>query len=143
MDQPEDKSQDLKYPHPGDQEYQTYLIWKSAHISNERKFLAWIRTSLGLLTLGFIVERFGLLLYSNINGTAQGHAHLPSYFSVITVSFFVLGGIMLGVATIEFFRDRKRINHEIEESTFTLDILIFCTLIFLAIVSVAFISFYN
>ena len=142
MNQPDNKSQGVRPSHLHDQEYQTFLLWKSAHINNEWKFLAWIRTSLGLLTLGFIVERFGLFLYSTMSGKATSAAELPSFFNIITISFFVLGGIMLGVATFEFFQDRKRINHETEESTITLDILIICTLIFLAVVSIAFISFY-
>lgn len=142
MNKTDDKGQGVRPSYLYDQEYQTFLLWKSARINNERKFLAWIRTSLGLLTLGFIVERFGLFIYSTISGNPKTTTQLPSFFNIITIAFFVLGGIMLGVATFEFFQDRKRINHETEESTITLDILIICTLIFLAVVSIAFISFY-
>jgi len=32
------------------------------HLANERTFLAWIRTSLGLIGLGFVLARVGLFL---------------------------------------------------------------------------------
>jgi uncharacterized membrane protein YidH (DUF202 family) len=32
------------------------------HLANERTLLAWVRTSMAIIGLGFIVARFGLLL---------------------------------------------------------------------------------
>ena len=32
------------------------------HMANERTFLAWIRTSLGIIAFGFVIERFGLFI---------------------------------------------------------------------------------
>ena len=116
-------------------DYRTYLIWKSDHINNERKFLAWIRTSLALITLGFIVQRFDLFLLSSMSEAMDKAPELPAYVRIIPVFFFGLGGIMLAVATMEFFKDRRRINRRLPESTLQLDILILCTLAFLIFVT--------
>src|SRR5471030_340305 len=32
------------------------------HLANERTFLAWIRTSIGIMAFGFVVEKFSLFL---------------------------------------------------------------------------------
>jgi hypothetical protein len=37
---------------------------KRTRLSNERTFLSWVRTSLALITLGFVVQRFDLFLAS-------------------------------------------------------------------------------
>ena len=33
---------------------------RRVHMANERTFLAWIRTSIGIMAFGFVVERFAL-----------------------------------------------------------------------------------
>lgn len=32
------------------------------HLANERTMLAWVRTSIAIMALGFVVARFGLLI---------------------------------------------------------------------------------
>ncbi len=39
-----------------------YQNVQRSKLSNERNFINWLRTSVGLITLGFIVERFHVLL---------------------------------------------------------------------------------
>jgi uncharacterized membrane protein YidH (DUF202 family) len=34
---------------------------RRVHMANERTFLAWIRTSIGMMAFGFVVEKFALL----------------------------------------------------------------------------------
>jgi uncharacterized membrane protein YidH (DUF202 family) len=34
---------------------------RRVHMANERTFLAWIRTSIGVMAFGFVVEKFALL----------------------------------------------------------------------------------
>lgn len=41
------------------------------HLANERTFLAWVRTSLGLVGLGFVLARMGLFL-RELAGAAPG-----------------------------------------------------------------------
>jgi len=119
--------------------YSTYLVWKNGHINNERKYLAWIRTSIGLFTLGFIVERIELFLRDLGAGEDQFHFNnLPLSHKIIPIVFFALGGIIIIIATWEFFLDRHRLNEMEQESTLRLDVLVVSTLILLVIVAVLF-----
>jgi putative membrane protein len=36
----------------------------SEYLANERTFLAWIRTSIAVVSLGFVLARFGVRLHS-------------------------------------------------------------------------------
>ena len=59
--------------------------------------MAWVRTALGLMALGFVIDRFGLILRQMI---PQGGAHLyPKAFSFWAGTVLViLGAIMAFVA---------------------------------------------
>ena len=35
---------------------------RRVHMANERTFLAWIRTSIGIMAFGFVVEKFALFI---------------------------------------------------------------------------------
>jgi putative membrane protein len=35
---------------------------RRVHMANERTFLAWIRTSIGIMVFGFVVEKFALFV---------------------------------------------------------------------------------
>lgn len=43
------------------------------HMANERTFLAWIRTSIGIMAFGFVVEKFVLFIKQT------GKNHLITY----------------------------------------------------------------
>ena len=66
------------------------------HLANERTFLAWIRTALALIGLGFVLARLGLFLRLSIRAgdEAAGHATPP-----IGHEFVVVGLAILAVGT--------------------------------------------
>ncbi|MEO5355695.1 MAG: DUF202 domain-containing protein [Nitrospirae bacterium YQR-1] len=37
------------------------------HLSNERTFLSWIRTSISIMAFGFVIEKFGLFLLKSMD----------------------------------------------------------------------------
>ena len=110
-----------------------FLQWKTAHVNNERKFIGWIHTSLTMITVGFVVERFHLLA-----GTGTGDGRSFAVDSLIPLLFFLLGGIILTVSTVEYFRERRRINRGRYENSRLLDTLVATTFVFLAAITVAF-----
>jgi putative membrane protein len=65
----------------------------SDYLAAERTFLAWIRTGLALMGLGFVVARFGLFLQTLASAASDPayHAYGPSFW-------FGTGFIILGVA---------------------------------------------
>ncbi len=76
------------------------------HAANERTLLAWIRTGLALMALGFAIARFGLFLRE----LAQvGHMSVPHGIGSawIGVVFVVLGVVTNGSATIRYTRVRQ------------------------------------
>lgn len=65
------------------------------HLANERTFLSWLRTSIALIGLGFIVARFGLFLreYGLViknanNAAASSFGHYQS--SLIGIGIIIL-----------------------------------------------------
>ena len=67
------------------------------HLANERTYLAWIRTSIGIMAFGFVVERFALFMkqMSVILGTTTLETPAPptSGYSVVVGIFLVGLGI--------------------------------------------------
>jgi putative membrane protein len=107
-------------------------------LSNERTFLAWVRTSLALITLGFVVQRFDLLVAGTVNSDVLS-ARAP-LFDWVPVLFFVLGGLIVLLGAWSFFRRR----HDIARGRSSLnsrlrDFLVVATLAFLLVVSALFV----
>lgn len=65
------------------------------YFAAERTLLAWIRTGLATIGLGFVVARFGLFLRLLHNGS-NAPTHLGS--TLIGVGLVALGSIAMGVA---------------------------------------------
>jgi putative membrane protein len=91
------------------------------HLSNERTFLAWIRTSIGIMAFGFVVERFALFLRQlayMLGGVIDSeqplatHSILAPPISYTTFGIFLiaLGALISLLAYIEFKRVAKRIE---------------------------------
>jgi inner membrane protein YidH len=70
------------------------------YFAAERTFLAWIRTGLGLMGVGFAVSRFGLFLREFMDRQAPSHAHTTRHSVVAGVALVVLGVIVNIAATV-------------------------------------------
>jgi inner membrane protein YidH len=73
-----------------------YLVYFAA----ERTLMAWIRAALGLMALGFVIDRFGLVVR-----TIAPHARIiqPSTFSFLAGAGLVVGGaVMAAVAAVRY-----------------------------------------
>lgn len=82
------------------------------HLANERTLLAWMRSAVAIVTLGFVVARFGLLLRELGTATAQHtSAHFSSGFGVA----LVLCGAVLAVLSAARYRSTAR---AIEDNTY-------------------------
>ena len=79
------------------------------HLANERTLLAWIRTAIALMGLGFVVARFGLFLREI---SAIGHL-VPSgtsYSGPIGIVLVASGLLAVAISTLRFFRARAQID---------------------------------
>jgi putative membrane protein len=75
----------------------------SDHAANERTFLAWVRTAIAIMAFGFLVAKFDLFL--RIEGANSAARTAPGGGFVGDVAgllLFVLGGVMMVLATIRF-----------------------------------------
>lgn len=69
------------------------------HLANERTFLAWVRTALGLIGLGFVLARMGLFLRQLATagvGVEGKHLHSGYQFMEAGVVLLVLGTALGG-----------------------------------------------
>lgn len=103
---------------------------RRVHMANERTFLAWVRTSIGIMAFGFVVERFALfmkqfpLLFGNAGvSVAQGPSS-RGYASIFGIGLVVLGALMGLLSFVRY----KKVERQIDEDTFQpsliLDILL-------------------
>ena len=99
------------------------------HLANERTFLAWIRTSIGIMAFGFVVEKFALFIkkLSYFLGKPDAHEAVPSslgYSSIFGIVLVAMGAMMGVLAFIRY----KKVEREIDEDTYQpsiiLDILV-------------------
>jgi putative membrane protein len=73
----------------------------SAHLANERTYLAWVRTGLVVITLGFAVARFGLALTTVVEV-------LPGirYSAIVGIALVLLGGV-IELFAFQRYRDNQ------------------------------------
>ncbi|HEY0705182.1 MAG TPA: DUF202 domain-containing protein, partial [Polyangia bacterium] len=69
---------------------------------NERTFLAWIRTSLALVTFGFVVARLGAWL-TEVEATAQRETP-PFSAAFLGLCFVVLSVVIDVMATVRYWQ---------------------------------------
>lgn len=82
------------------------------HLANERTLLAWVRTAVALMGLGFVVARFGIFLRqlsleSGLTVTSEPFLSISRPLGL----FLVAGGIIaMALSTVRFFRARAQIE---------------------------------
>jgi putative membrane protein len=70
------------------------------HLANERTLLSWVRTGVGLISLGIVVERAGALVSQTIPGGIS---------ELLGLALALLGRVTLVLGTQQFLRNRRLI----------------------------------
>jgi putative membrane protein len=99
------------------------------HLANERTFLAWIRTSIGIMAFGFVVEKFSLFIrhfnFFFAKGLPPAAPHSSTdYPSIFGIALVIMGGSMGVLAFVRYRKVEKEINEESYQPSLLLDILI-------------------
>src|SRR5271167_2160597 len=77
----------------------------SDHLANERTFLAWIRTSVGLMGFGFVVVKFSIFVKQfSIAVERQVPVASHGYSSVMGIGLVAFGAL---IGILSFYRYRK------------------------------------
>lgn len=71
----------------------------------ERTLLAWLRTGLTIMALGFVISRFGLFtqLLALESSTLPSHVHSP-LSSALGIAFVIIGSLAIATAAIQHQR---------------------------------------
>lgn len=101
---------------------------RRVHMANERTFLAWIRTSIGIMAFGFVVERFALfvrqlsLLFGKevLPQSLQPHGY-SRIFGIVLVG---IGTIMGLLSFIRYRKTAKQIDEDAYRPSGALDLLL-------------------
>jgi len=83
----------------------------SEHLANERTILAWIRTSIAVMTLGVAINRFALFLLEVnkvLPATNTGNRHVEK----LGIGLVILGIVIMCGATWHYLHVGKRIESE-------------------------------
>lgn len=102
---------------------------RQVHMANERTFLAWIRTSIGIMAFGFVVEKFTLFVRqmsiilekSTIEDTVRS---TPGYSAIVGIFLVGLGTLLVLLAFIRYKKVEKQIDSETFQPSSILDLII-------------------
>ena len=95
---------------------------RRVHMANERTFLSWIRTSIGIMAFGFVIEKFIVAGPGRENGGGFcGGFSCPALLG----AFLLLLGAAAGLlATWRFLRTEREIVEDTYRPSIVMDILI-------------------
>ena len=83
------------------------------YLANERTFLAWIRTSISLISLGFVIARFSLWLHELATPASSREAMNHSGASLpIGLSMVAVGGAFAALAAWRYHSVNRAIEQE-------------------------------
>jgi uncharacterized membrane protein YidH (DUF202 family) len=107
------------------------------HLSNERTYLAWVRTSIGIMAFGFVVEKFSLFLkqiaYLLGATSTTPSTNLQGYSSLFGVALVAFGAIICLLAFINYRKVKKQIENDNYKPSFLLDWLLTLAILIMGI----------
>lgn len=80
------------------------------YFAAERTVLAWLRTGLAVVGIGFLVARFGLFL--QVLQAPQREPQTPLLSTLIGVGFVLSGAVMIGVSGWQHVRFCRRLTQD-------------------------------
>jgi len=81
------------------------------HLANKRTMLAWARTGIAVMALGFVVARFGLLLRELRPLLPR---RLPEGFSTaFGTALVVIGGVLVVLAALDYLHTGRAIDRHV------------------------------
>jgi putative membrane protein len=81
------------------------------HLANERTYLAWVRTGIGIMAFGFVVVKFSLFV-KQIGFVLQTKVSTPSqgYSSIIGIILVALGVLAILFSFLQYRRTETQLK---------------------------------
>ncbi|MBP1966199.1 YidH family protein [Paenibacillus aceris] len=106
------------------------------HLANERTFLAWVRTGIATVGIGFLAS--GIVFRAT-----QYSYYIHNIASIVGISSVILGVLVTVLATLDYFSKRKGINSGSFRSSKIIVMFIFLSLILIGLMLVLLIVLIN
>lgn len=108
------------------------------HMANERTFLAWIRTSIGIMAFGFVVEKFSIFTkqVSHLLGKSSVPYTAPvlqGYSPIFGVFLVGLGVLICLLAFIKYKNIEKQIETDSYHSSMLLNVMLTLFVFFIGV----------
>ncbi|HEX3667094.1 MAG TPA: DUF202 domain-containing protein [Rhizomicrobium sp.] len=112
----------------------------SDHAANERTFLAWVRTGIAIIALGFVVEKFYLVLIELAQSGSlpvKNHARLPNWQAsrFDGGALVIVGVAIIVIACARFVRTNKMLSDKRQFSGISARIEIILSVVLAAIIA--------
>ena len=115
------------------------------HLANERTFLAWVRTNIAVLSLGFVVAKFGVWLERMaqfLPGRALAKGHSPAGWSMpIGIGMMAIGALLTVLAAWHYHRVSAQIEAGKVEPAGRLVIFVMALVVLLSSVMIGYLFF--
>ena len=124
------------------------LLNRRVHMANERTFLAWIRTSIGIMAFGFVLEKFALFTkkMSLILGKpVSGENLVPShgYSAIMGIFLVALGTLISALAFVRYKNVKKQIDQDTWHHTSTLNAMLTLAVFATGVLLVVYLIYYH
>ena len=118
------------------------------HMANERTFLAWIRTSIGIMAFGFVVEKFALFIKQIALLLGKSHSQilpdtshsLQGYSSIFGVFLVALGVLICLLAFIKYKKVEKQIEGDTYQPSMLLNIMLTLSVLLIGVFLVIYLN---
>ncbi len=90
----------------------------SDHLANERTFLAWIRTSIGIMAFGFVVVKFSLFVKQiSLLLNRQYIINQKGYSAIMGIVLVAVGAATSLFAFLRYKKTERQIDNNIYQSS--------------------------
>jgi putative membrane protein len=82
------------------------------HAANERTYLAWVRTGITVMVLGFFVEKFEIFIAS-VQGLLTDKGHIVAQSKgpeLVSIAMVVTGILVIVAGAIRYFRVKSQVD---------------------------------
>ncbi|WP_149241856.1 DUF202 domain-containing protein [Dyadobacter sp. 32] len=109
------------------------------HLANERTYLAWIRTGIGIMAFGFVVVKFslfvkqiGVVFQTKINAPSQG------YSAIIGIVLVAMGTLSILFSFFQYRRVDKQLRTGTYQPSTVLTTILTAVILLISIILIAY-----